>query len=37
VRQARGEREALTLAALAPASMADLPLMEQVFAGAQIG
>jgi hypothetical protein len=33
----RAERAALTLAAQAPASMAHLPLMEQVFAGAQTG
>jgi hypothetical protein len=33
----RAERAALTLAALAPASMAHLPLMEQVFVGAQTG
>ena len=33
----RAERAALTLAALAPASMARLPLIEQVFAGAQTG
>jgi hypothetical protein len=33
----RAERAALTLAALAPATMAHLPLIEQVFAGAQTG
>ena len=33
----RAERAALTLAALAPAGMAHLPLIEQVFAGAQTG
>jgi hypothetical protein len=33
----RAERAAQTLAAQAPASMAHLPLMEQVFAGAQTG
>ncbi|HEX2861096.1 MAG TPA: DUF6431 domain-containing protein [Lacunisphaera sp.] len=33
----RAERAALTLVALAPARMAHLPLMEQVFAGAQTG
>lgn len=33
----RAERAALTLAALAPAAMAHLPLIEQVFAGAQAG
>ena len=33
----RAERAALTLAAQAPASMAHLSLMEQVFAGAQTG
>jgi hypothetical protein len=33
----RAERAALTLVALAPAGMGHLPLMEQVFAGAQTG
>ena len=33
----RAERAALTLVALAPARMAHLPLIEQVFAGAQTG
>ena len=33
----RAERAALTLGAQAPAGMAHLPLMEQVFVGAQTG